>query len=566
MKRKQGIAVFLAAALCFGSAVTGLFPATETAEQTAYAANENNTEYVTVENLGWGIDRSKGAITWVPREWTGGTLPDTIDGTTIKSVADYACRYHDLRGTLVIPEGYTSIGEGAFTGNYRLEGLQIPKTMKKIGHRAFASCDELETVTYSGKAKNITFGNYVFRGDLCMHPDYTDSYKSGIYYKQLHEVKLTGDIAKDVIRIGKSQLNYHQGNDATEMHGYNKLGGEYYTEYNYYTGSPDWQWGMKGLVKKSDYEYGYGGWCGNFTDWCWSMSGAPMDAWPSYYMDEKPVKWSGTTYGGGSYKLKPGDGIHMGAGHYCFIVSVKTSGNTVKIKTLNGNPEVCYITYTVNKKTGANTKNRNFDVDEIYPLKTAALKNVSSYKVTFDADGGESSVTKKTVYEGACFGVLPKPTRAGYIFDNWYTEKNGGGKKVTAYRNVRLDGNITLYANWKKGKEPAYLDPNTYVSKAPEHSSIMDNFAQISIAKSTVSYSALQQKAQKVKIKVKNSKGAVTYKNVTSGDKKKYLSVSKKGVIKLKKGAPTGTYSVHVHVEEDGQTNMTEKTVSVTVK
>jgi uncharacterized repeat protein (TIGR02543 family) len=69
-------------------------------------------------------------------------------------------------------------------------------------------------------------------------------------------------------------------------------------------------------------------------------------------------------------------------------------------------------------------------------------------RVTFDADGGTPAQTSKAYAPGVPVLRLPlPPTRAGYIFDGWYLEKNGGGKKFTA--KTSIDEDVTVYAKWK---------------------------------------------------------------------------------------------------------------------
>lgn len=532
--------------------------------QTLKAADKN-VEYVKIDGLSWGIDRSKNTLAWIPRDWTGTVIPTELDGMQVKIIGDYACQAREGLKKLIIPEGITEIGEGAFGSNKRLEELTLPKTLVKLGDYSFQNCDSLETVNYSGDRKSIKHGCFCFRGAYFLHPDYSDSYKQGIFYKNLHDLRSTGDLVKDVIAIAESQLGYHQGNDETEMHGYNKKGGEYYSEYNYFSGLPDWQWGMKDLVNKSDYPYGYGGWCGNFCDFCLSMAGIPAECL-AYTGKLDKIAWKDTVYAGGSYEIKPGDVLHFSAGHYALVHSVTVDGGKVKVKTLNGNPSVDWKTYPLNKKDGTNDENHNYDLDEILPTDISKLSEVKSYRVTFDADGGTTPIAEKTVYEGAFYGVLPKPRRSGFTFDGWYTEKNGAGRKITAYRNVYPDGDFKVYANWKEGDEPPYLDYDSYVSHAPEHSSISEQFARVYLTKSTFLYKDVKKKAQKIRIKRMNGKGKMTCKNVTEGAKKKYIKLGKDGAVTIKKGAPKGTYAIHVTVEKYKSVNMTQATVYITIK
>lgn len=72
---------------------------------------------------------------------------------------------------------------------------------------------------------------------------------------------------------------------------------------------------------------------------------------------------------------------------------------------------------------------------------------LTSSTVTFDANGGTVDVTEKLVYYGQPYGELPIPTRTGYGFTGWYTEKSGG-TQVTADTIVNVPANQTLYAHW----------------------------------------------------------------------------------------------------------------------
>lgn len=526
--------------------------------------DDSDTEQINIDGEYWTINRKTDTIVRFPWKWEGTEIPTEIDGMPVKKIGDYACGERENLRELVIPESVTQIGEGAFRYNHRLKKLTVGSKVKKIGDYAFQNCDELNSIKYKGKQKKIKFGNYAFRGCLFLHPDFSKSYKKGIYYKQLHEVDLSGEFVKDMLAIGKSQLGYHHGNDETEMHGYNKLGGEYYSEYNYFSGLPDWQWGMKDYVKQSDYKWGYGGWCGNYCEWCISMAGIPAEC-TAYCGRLDSVKWKDTVYAGGNYEIKAGDVLHFSAGHYCLVVSVKSAGKKVKIKTLNGNPNVAWHTYVLNKKDGSNDESHNYDIREILPIDVSKAKDVKAFTVSFDTQGGKGGTASKTVYEGACYGVLPKPTKAAYTFDGWYTDKEGG-EKITSYRNVWLDGDITVYAHWILGDEPAYMNIDTYVSHAPKESSIEKQFARIYIEKSTFSYKTLKKKSLKTWVKRKNGKGKITCKNVTKGKRKKYIKLGKNGAVTIKKGAPRGRYDIFVTVAKYKTVNMSQSTVTITVK
>lgn len=72
---------------------------------------------------------------------------------------------------------------------------------------------------------------------------------------------------------------------------------------------------------------------------------------------------------------------------------------------------------------------------------------LTSSKVTFDSNGGETILSNKAVYYGQSYGELPTPVRANYIFDGWFTLKDGG-TQVTSDTIVSALVNQTLYAHW----------------------------------------------------------------------------------------------------------------------
>ena len=82
--------------------------------------------------------------------------------------------------------------------------------------------------------------------------------------------------------------------------------------------------------------------------------------------------------------------------------------------------------------------------------KEISLPEISSYTISFNAniEGGTVSPETKNVTYGEVVGELPVPSRTGYSFDGWNTESNGSGEVYTAETVYRVDGNLTLYAQW----------------------------------------------------------------------------------------------------------------------
>jgi uncharacterized repeat protein (TIGR02543 family) len=79
---------------------------------------------------------------------------------------------------------------------------------------------------------------------------------------------------------------------------------------------------------------------------------------------------------------------------------------------------------------------------------TVYAKWMVPYTVTFDADGGSPAAQTLTVPSGNSVGsAMPSnPTRSGYFFGGWYTQRNGGGAVFTA--STVVSANVTVYATW----------------------------------------------------------------------------------------------------------------------
>ena len=90
---------------------------------------------------------------------------------------------------------------------------------------------------------------------------------------------------------------------------------------------------------------------------------------------------------------------------------------------------------------GTNVAATSSNIDGKTLIPTAS---VSSYTVTFNSNGG-SSVSSMRVNAGSTI-TTPTPTRRGYVFGGWYTDRN--------FNNYFYDGrtvinsDITLYAYW----------------------------------------------------------------------------------------------------------------------
>ena len=124
--------------------------------------------------------------------------------------------------------------------------------------------------------------------------------------------------------------------------------------------------------------------------------------------------------------------------------------------------------------------------------------------------------------------------------------------------------------NSENQKEPVVDNNSASGADTKEAATAEDpNKAHISVNKDTLKASRLKKKDQSVTIKISNSKGKVTVKNVSSKKLRKYVSFkTKKGkvIVTLKKGAPKGTYKFKVTTGASGKIKKTTETVKIVVK
>lgn len=99
-----------------------------------------------------------------------GKNPDVIipDGITI--IGDGAFSFCDVLKRVTIGKGVTSIGDGAFENCESLTSVTIPVGVKIIKDRAFVGCENLSKIHYSGTKEEwdkIEIGNENYSLETC---------------------------------------------------------------------------------------------------------------------------------------------------------------------------------------------------------------------------------------------------------------------------------------------------------------------------------------------------------------------------------------------------------------
>ena len=166
-------------------------------------------------------------------------------------------------------------------------------------------------------------------------------------------------------------------------------------------------------------------------------------------------------------------------------------------KNHKSNPKKYGGTITLKNPTRSGYTFKGWYTDKKFKKKVTKLTNkkvtlyakwAKNYKITYKLNGGKNSKSNPKKASGTV--KLKNPTRTGYVFKGWYTNKKLT-KKVT---KLSMTKNRTVYAKWQK------LKPGTYKVTAK---------SGLNIRKTTSTKSAIRgflRPNQKVKI-VKVSKG-----------------------------------------------------------
>ena len=137
---------------------------------------------------------------------------------------------------------------------------------------------------------------------------------------------------------------------------------------------------------------------------------------------------------------------------------VDNMGGDLALSNVNANEwQEAKITFTAKSKYIGNADYLSLGiaghghilVDDIVVECGASMANIYGSTIyTFDSNGG-SSVNPIGGDAGDAIGTLPTPTRAGYMFNGWYTD----AELTTAFTGTTYgEESITLYASWILGK------------------------------------------------------------------------------------------------------------------
>lgn len=113
--------------------------------------------------------------------------------------------------------------------------------------------------------------------------------------------------------------------------------------------------------------------------------------------------------------------------------------------------------------------------------KTITLVYKKLATINYNGNGGKGTVAGETVDAGTDVDTKPNGfTRVGYTFKGWNTKADGSGTPYQPGADIRLDGDVTLYAVWEANPYKVAYAPNGGKGTMPEQTFAYDQTQPLS--------------------------------------------------------------------------------------
>ncbi|MGN0142497.1 MAG: InlB B-repeat-containing protein [Roseburia sp.] len=400
-------------------------------------------------------------------EWAFGYAP--LEFVTVPSnikeipLTCFSCNLYAK--SIVIQEGVENIGRAAFQDNQYATSLSIPSTVSVIGEYAFNSCIRLESVTIADGVTSIEEG--AFWGIGYSAPSVSITIPKSVTH-------IGTDVFKDCYNLTIYCYTNSYAHNYAVANGFDyilldqptytityELNGGTNSEYNPSTYTAT----TKTIVLQDPQPREYFTFLGWYTD---SAFKNPIYEIPKGSTGNLTLyaKWEADTYeitflGCGGYIVSYSGDSEIYTGDY--TQTPELYKESVKL-------EKCPFTRTGYTFTGWNTKEdgsgksyadqaafSNPDHSSLICLYAQWKKN--SYTITYNLNGGTNNKSNPASYTATTSTItLQDPTRKGYSFSGWYSDKDCT-KKVTQIKKGST-GNKTLYAKWTANKYTVSFNGN----------------------------------------------------------------------------------------------------------
>ena len=350
----------------------------------------------------------------------------------VEELGDFALAYTDVENVTLSPS-LKKIGSWAFAWCEKLEKADLPEGVEYIGSQSFNQCKALKSIHIP---KSATFvGEYAFNNtNIC------DSTGSGkVYYHDnwllyvggYHDLSGSFEIKDGTVGICERALYYQPDITSVSI----PLSVKYINESAF-----------DGDGSLSEINYG-----GNKISWDKIIKYEDMPTTIKInYTKEKPT-------GKPNVRMITEPGKTLADANLITEASSLSVEGTAKWVDDNDNELPLTTVVEANKYykwlfTPTDTDNYETLTGTLCPYTVYANRRRSSgsgikaqkYTVLFNTNGG-SKVTSQTVAENSALKEPTAPTKEGFIFGGWYTDKELKNKYDFS---AKVTGGFTLYAAW----------------------------------------------------------------------------------------------------------------------
>ena len=350
----------------------------------------------------------------------------------VEEIGDFALAYTDVEDVTLSPS-LKKIGSWAFAWCEKLEKADLPEGVEYIGSQSFNQCKALKSIHIP---KSVTFvGEYAFNNtNIC------DSTGSGkVYYHDnwllyvggYHDLSGNFEIKDGTVGICERALYYQPDITSVSI----PLSVKYINESAF-----------DGDGSLSEINYG-----GNKISWDKIIKYEDIPTTIKInYTKEKPT-------GKPNVRMITEPGKTLADANLITEASSLSVEGTAKWVDDNDNELPLTTVVEANKYykwlfTPTDTDNYETLTGTLCPYTVYANRRRSSgsgikaqeYKVLFNTNGG-SKVTSQTVAENSALKEPTAPTKEGFIFGGWYTDKELKNKYDFS---AKVTGGFTLYAAW----------------------------------------------------------------------------------------------------------------------
>lgn len=157
---------------------------------------------------------------------------------------------------------------------------------------------------------------------------------------------------------------------------------------------------------------------------------------------------------------------------YSVVVNGSTVGSgTYNINGKKGTYTIASNTLTINKTTAAQSISFSCSMDINIKWSGVSKSTISasgsisvpaktSYKITYNANGGSSTPSAQTKWHGTNITLAAAISRTGYSFGGWNTKADGSGTNRAASSTYSDNASVTLYAKWTANTFTLSYDAN----------------------------------------------------------------------------------------------------------